>query len=265
MKEVFIPKSNKKYSINEEGNVFSNYRYMNNGKKVFYKRQLIGFFNNKEGCKSLVVNLILSGNKNKPKAYFVTTLMKNCFKIKKPDNFHFYDLVPKDGNYSNVSLANLEYRIRTNKDSNYLFYPTPFYNKKKQITHKICANCGEKKAIEKFHLQSPKKEGENRTYRNKCESCRAKKQWELIKSDPQKFKQYMFNSEKYVKSDKGQSYYKNYRKQYLIKMKEILPIRYLAKCYRLNNDDLSPMLISLARKKIFLNRIIKQTKNEETS
>ena len=43
--EKFIPKTNKRYSITEDGIVFSNYRYNKIGKKVFKRREIKRFLN----------------------------------------------------------------------------------------------------------------------------------------------------------------------------------------------------------------------------
>ena len=148
----FITGTNKRYSITEDGIVYSNYRYNKNGKKIFNQIEVRRYLNNPEN-KTLVVSLQFGkySPNNKMKKVYLNTLMEKCFSLKPPDKYHFYDLVCKDGN--SASLNNLEYRIRTNKASEYKYYPQPFYNTRGKITHKQCAVCGNKKEISHFSLQ----------------------------------------------------------------------------------------------------------------
>lgn len=259
-----IPNTNKRYTITEDGKVYSNYRYANNGKKIFYRREIRRrrYLNNQKN-KTLVVSLQFGKYSltNKTKTIFLNTLMEKCFSLTPPDKFHFYDLRFKDGNCFNSSLSNLEYRIRTN----HKHYPQPFYNLTGKITHKVCGECGEKKEIKNFSLQKPKQEGQNKTYRNVCEPCRAKIQWANISSDIKRLKRHIANTKRWAESKEGKRYFEIYRKNRSKYEYENLTPHYLATSLGMNKKDLTPELISLARKRILLTRAIKQQKNEKTN
>ncbi len=123
MKSIFIPKTNKRYSITEDGIVICNYRYNKNGVKAFVEKEVTAHIHSKYNT-SLIVSLQFGRwtPYNKPKSIFLSTLMEKCFKLKKPDKFHFYDLVTKNGDFYDLSLKNLEYKIRVLEASNYNYY-----------------------------------------------------------------------------------------------------------------------------------------------
>ena len=260
----FIPNTNKRYIITEKGKIYSQYKYNNKGKKYFKIKEIKAYLNI-ANAKSTVVNLQFRKYSliNKMKTVHVSTLMEKCFKLNPPDKFHFYDLTFKDGNCFNSELSNLEYRIRTHSASNYNYYPQPFYNLKSIITHKICGNCGDKKEIENFYLQNPSDRGKNKTYRNICEPCRSKIQWEKIKSDVNKLKKRNENSKKWAKTERGKAFYKSYSEKLTKYNYENITPHYLSSCLRLKQSDLTHELILLARKKILLIRTIKKQKNEK--
>ena len=260
--EKIIPSTNKRYSITEDGIVFSNYRYNKNGQKFFKRREVRRYLNNAQS-KTMVVDLQFGKYSltNKMKTIHLNTLMAKCFSLKPPDKFHFYDLRFKDGNCLDSSLSNLEYRIRTNSSSNYKFYPQPFYNNKGKITHKICGKCGDKKEIGKFNLQPPREKGHNKTYRNMCEQCRSKIQWQNINADIKKLKNHIAKTKKWAESKDGKKYFTEYRKSKSKYNYENLTPHYLASCLRMNQKDLTPKLIELTRKKILLRRKINQINN----
>lgn len=261
MKSIFIPKTNKRYSITEDGIVICNYRYNKNGVKAFVEKEVTAHIHSKYNT-SLIVSLQFGRwtPYNKPKSIFLSTLMEKCFKLKKPDKFHFYDLVTKNGDFYDLSLKNLEYKIRVLEASNYNYYPQPFYNLKKKITHKICAKCGLKKDIIHFNLQQPRKKNENRTYRNICESCRSIRQWNYIKSDPKRLERSNLQKKIWIESKEGQKYIKAYRKKYGKDERENLHDHYIASSLRLNIKDLTPQLITLSKSRILLTRSIKTNK-----
>lgn len=253
----FIPNTNKRYTITEEGIIYSNYRYNRNGKKIYNKREIRRYLNNPNN-KTLVVDLQFGKYSltNKMKTVYLNTLMAKCFSLTPPDKFHFYDLRFKDGDCFNSSLENLEYRIRTNSK----IYPQPFYNLTGKITHKICGECGAKKEIENFNLQNPKEDGQNKTYRNVCEPCRAKIQWANITADIKKLKRHILKTKRWAETKEGQKYFKEYRKNRSKYEYENLTPHYLASSLRMNEKDLTPELIALSRKRILLVRNIKQSK-----
>jgi hypothetical protein len=255
----FIPNTNKRYTITEEGIVYSHYRYNNKGKKFFRIKEIRKHLNNGEN-KTFVVSLMFGkySQTNKLKGIYVNTLMEKCFSLKPPDKFHLYQLSYKDGNPLNLRLDNLEYRIRTL--SNHKFYPQPFYNLSNKITHKVCGECGNKKEIVNFSLQNPKEKGQNRTYRNICESCRSKIQWAKIKSDIKKLKASYLHGKRWAQTEIGKKYYQDYRKNYSRYERENLADHYLATTLRMNQKDLTPELIELTKKKLLLFRKVKNIK-----
>ena len=253
--EKFIIGTNKKYSITENGIVYSNYKICNNGKK-FYKRVEVAKYLNTPKSKSLVVNLQFGkySEYNKMKTLCISTLMEKHFSLRPPDKYHFYDLDYKDGNYLNTSLDNLVYKIRTLGDEKY--YPQPFYNGKGKITHKICKECGIKKDIGHFHLQNPK--DNNRTYRNKCETCRSKLQWENIKSDSEKKKRFIENHKRWSNSEKGKKYHRKYDEAWRKFQRDNITESYISSIYKMKIKDLTPELILLTKKSTNLKRTINQ-------
>jgi hypothetical protein len=255
---IFIPNTKKRYSIDKKGEVYSHYRFLNNGKKQNHIFKIRRYTQNNN--KTLLVSLVLDkGAKNK--VFYITTLMETCYNLQKPDNYHFYDLRYKDNDFTNTSLDNLIYKIRLQKDSNYNFYPQPFYDNKGNITHKICGVCGEKKNINDFHLQLAKRQNENNTYRNMCESCRAKRRWQVIKSDKDLYEKYMLKGKEWANSKEGILYYKNYRINYNIHERDNLTPHYISTSLRMKINELTPTLIELSKKRIKLKRQIKNQTN----
>lgn len=260
--KIFIPKTNKRYSISESGIVYSNYRFNKNRKRIYRNVVIKPHLNNNENktaCVTLHYGPLWS-NSNTIKTVCLNTLMQCCFNLTPPDKFHFYDLRFRDGNCFNATLENLQYRIRTDADSNYNFYPQPIYNSNGKITHKICADCGEEKEIGCFNLQIPKDEGHNKTFKNRCKQCIYKKQWSTIKADKKRLTKYNECVKRWAKSKDGQTYYKNYRK---IRSKydfENLTPHYLGSSLRMSQRDLTPTIIQISRKVILLTRTIKQIK-----
>lgn len=257
---VFIQGTNKRYSISKDGKVFSHYRYLNNGKKILQLKEIAKHLN----CRvnnTVVVKLQIGKHtsKNSVKTFFVTKLMERCFDLNPPDRFHAYYLSYKDGNCFNVSIKNLVYKIRSQVGSSTKFYPKPFYSLNGTITHKVCGDCGTKKEIDFFYLQNPKKEGQNKTYRNSCEPCRAKRHWAHITSDIKRLKRHALRTKRWAETKEGKKYFHEYRKRRHKYEYENLTPHYLATSLRMNEKDLTPELISLSRKKLLLLRTIKQT------
>lgn len=260
---MFIPNTNKRYSIFKDGNVYSNYRYTNNGKKL-YKKVLLKKYRQLKNSNSTVISLWQESEK-KPKIIHLMTLLKTCFNLKPPDNFHLYELKPKDGDYYNTSLKNLVFRIKVDSDSNYKFYPQPIY-KKGKITHKICAICGKKKDISYFSLLIPKKETHNKTYRNRCKRCGYLRQYNSIKADEKRYLKYKQLFKEWQNSEIGQKYYKQYHKDRYKYDKENITPHYIGSKLRLYKDklsykDLPIKFIDLYKKTILLQRKIKSLNN----
>jgi hypothetical protein len=258
----FIKNTQKRYTITSDGIVYSNYRYNKNGEKIFIKKELSRKLLSKEG-KSLVVSLLFGkySKNNKPKHIYINTLMEKCFSLTPPDKYHFYDLTYKDGNFLNSSLSNLVYKIRVLNSSKYIYYPQPFYNSNGKITHKICGICGKKKEIINFNLQKSK--GYNKTYRNMCESCRAIKQWNYIKSDIDRFNKYKKKTKDWSETEIGKKYYKEYRKKMAKYEYDNITPHFIASSLKMQQKDLTPDIINISKKKILLLRQIKQKQNEQ--
>jgi len=79
----FIPGTNKRYTITEEGIIYSNYRYNKNGKKIYNRREIRRYLNNQKN-KTLVVDLQFGKYSltNKMKTVYLNTLMAKCFHSK---------------------------------------------------------------------------------------------------------------------------------------------------------------------------------------
>ena len=177
MKQFFIIGYKKRYSIREDGNVIRHYRFLNNGKKDigdYIVKKYIG--QNEDSCM-----VSLSKYPNGSKGFHMNQLMVKYFRLQPPDNFHLYKVIHIDGDPLNVAVNNLKFTIRTR--TKYKFYPQSYYDKKGNIISKKCGECGEVKEIKCFNFQKAKRPHENRTYRNRCESCRSSIRWDQIKND----------------------------------------------------------------------------------
>lgn len=249
MKEKFIPHTNKKYSITSDGIVYSNYKNNNQGGKFYHKRPVAKYL--QQGC--AVVNLQFGkwSSTNKPKATYVTTLMKDIFKLKKPDMFHMYDLKTKNGNELDNSLNNLEWKIRC---SNINFYPQPKYDKKGNIISKCCSNCGEIKDISHYTLQNPKQEGQHKTYKNKCTKCRTKERRIAINNNEELLKRAKEQARRFTNSERGKAYYKEYEKAWRKKNYNEISDHYISNCLKILVGDITPELRELYKKRITLKR-----------
>jgi len=258
--EKFLPGFNKQYSIDDKGIIYSNYKYLNNG-KIWYRRLPISKWvpknNNQYHYNSPAVSLKhpIRGLRT----FFVNSLMVKVFKIKEPDAYHYYDIILKDGNIYNNSIENIGFKIRTEYGSNYKYYPQPFYDNNNVITHKICGVCGIKKEIKHFNLQTPQKSKWKRTYRNICEQCRASKQWDYIRSDPQRLIRMDEHRKRFETSERGMAWRKQYAKdKHQYDFNNLTP-HYVYTSLKLNNEgiyvrDMTNELYMLGKKRIELFR-----------
>ena len=261
--ELFIPGTYKRHSIDDKGVVYSNYRKLKNG-KIIYRRRIVPKYMNSQIVLSPCV-AIFTGKKCKKKTLFVNSVMVKLFKIKEPDKYHFYDIIPKNGDSYNNGVENIGFRIRMEKYSNYKFYPQPSYNKRGRITHKICGDCGENKIIKYFILQSHTKPGLHKTYRNLCTKCIGLRQWKNIKANPERHKRVKEQCSKWSKTEKAIEYHKSYRKIYIKQSHDNISHHYISSSLKLNtiglkSKDLTDEMIKIARKKIILFRNVKQLK-----
>lgn len=250
MKEKFIPNTEKKYSITSDGIVYSNYKNTNNGGKFYEKKPVTKYI--QQGF--AVINLQFGkwSKTNKSKIVFMNTLMKDIFKLKKPDMFHMYSLTSKNDNVLDCSLDNLEWKIRTNSDFN--FYPQPYYDKKGNITSKRCSCCGEIKNIICYNMQSSRRKVENITYRNKCTNCRTKERKIIIDSDSYKLAKYKEQQKKYINSEKGKNYHKKYNVALYKKNYDNISDHYISNCLKITQKELTQELREIFKKKTTLKR-----------
>ncbi len=247
--EKYISQTKRRYSITDSGVVFSNYRYNKNGKKI-HQRKIITQYVDSTDRLFPMVSLKING---KQKGFCMSNLIQKYFNLSPPDKFHFYDLTTKNGDFKNLSLKNIAYKIRT--QIKYPYYPQPFYYRGKIIS-KICGQCGFKKEISNFNLQSNSRRKCNKTYRNICEPCRSFKQWTAIKADLKRLKRTYNLSKKWSKTLRGESYYKKYRKVAYKNHHENLTPHYIACSLRMKVGDVTNILLELSRKRIRLRRKI---------
>lgn len=261
---IFIPKTNKRYSITEDGIVYSHYKFTRNGTKFYRLKPLKRGIASAKDKSSVFVTMQFGKYSvtNSGKFVFVLTLMEKMFGLKPPDKHHKYTLRPKDGNYDNLSLSNLEYQIKTHHGK-WKFYPKPFYSSNGKITYKICGNCGLKKEIKKFTLNIPKDKLRIKTYQTICKLCFGRRFMAAIYSDPKKIKRLKERAKKYRESDKSKKYHKAYTKKWMKNSVENIHPHYISQKLRVSRKDLTPELILLYRKNILLYRTIKKQKNEK--
>lgn len=250
MKEKFIPNTEKKYSITSDGIVYSNYKNTNNGGKFYEKKPVTKYV--QQGSCMVNIQFGKCSKTNPSKVVFMSTLMKDIFKLKKPDTFHMYSLRPKNGDLLDSSLDNLEWRIRTTSDFN--FYPQPYYDKKGNITSKCCSNCGNIKDISYYMLQKPNRLGENSTYRNKCRQCTHKHQWESINSDENKLSRFNEQRKVYANSEKGKAYHREYGIAWKKKSYDMISDYYISENLKIEIKDITPELREIYKKRITLKR-----------
>jgi hypothetical protein len=259
MKEKIIPNTQKRYSITSEGIIYTNYKNTNTGRKCYRKVPITKYLQKN----SAVVNLQFGkfSKANRSKTIYVNTLMKDMFKLKKPDTFHMYDLKPKNGDLFDSSLDNLEWRLRSTSDFN--FYPQPYYDKKGNITSKCCSNCGEIKDISYYSLQTPKLEHENPTYKNKCTRCRTRERGILINSSEELLKRAREHARRWSNSEKGKAYHRAYGIAWTKKEYDRIGDHYISSCLKIKQKEITPELREIFKKKITLKRKLENHGNKE--
>lgn len=266
--EKIIPRTNGKYVISDKGIV-----------RNTHKNRIISIHAN-----STVSNVgvhLFEGMKHK--FYTIKTLITEAFELVPPDNFHHYVLVNEDNNPFNNELSNLKWRIQLIKGSSN-YYPQPFYDEKGNIVEKICMKCGDRKDISNFSLQRhPGRKGVpyKNTYKNTCYSCIAKRNWDRILESPEAAQKAKLSNKKFYYSEKGNKYYKDYRKAYetsnrgkaIKRMNRVHNINllsdgYVRSClavynedYKLRHEDIPQDLVELKRKQLTIQR---QITNEKT-
>ena len=260
--EKFIKGWDKKYSINDKGEVWANYKYNNQGKK-FYKRLLLMPQIHVKGTNCLAVHFGTQavGKKLCKKAVFVKTLMQDYFKLNPPDKHHRYDLVNKDGDIYNNQVSNLGWRIHMSTP--WKHYPQPFYDKKGKIIEKICGNCGSRLDIKCFSLQNHqkyKKVSQHDTYRNECTHCRSTKRWKQVKSDPKLLNRHKEVCAKYIPSEK----IKKKTLETARNLRRSLDPKYIKQVIAAHSDlrvaDVTPQMIEIQTKAIVIARKINNRK-----
>lgn len=244
----FIENTNDRYSINENGEIHSHYRFLNNGKRTERLYKCVVY-----ACQRGVRASIIYNNEKRTKSVFISTLMIKYFNLTPPDNFHLYELSHKDGNKLNFSLSNIEYKIRLTNEHN--FYPQPFY-KNGKIVSKICGQCGEKIDIKHFTLQSLDIKSKKRTYRNTCNFCRNKNNWHLKKTNKSSYEKHLLALNKWRNSESGKQYMKKYSIYYAKHSKETMNDHYICTILKIRKEDLTDKLRELQKKKLALRRQI---------
>lgn len=199
-----------RYKISSYGRVMQLYKITNNGLRYKISRIIKPYFNLNNKVGSQCVSLY---NGKKMKICFLSTIMVDIFKIKKPDNNNLYKLVHKDGNNLNYSLDNLSYTKFTIRK--YKYDPKNIY-KDGILVKKICGKCGKEKEIKNFSISSRYKQ--KTTYKNICYSCSGKQQWKKIRSSPELFEKVKQKTYEWAKSDAGKKYYRDYDKKYRKKL-----------------------------------------------
>lgn len=258
----YIPNTDFRYSISENGQVFSHYKYNKKGEKFYKLKEVSQHFNIKTSkSKSVSLQIGKFSKENKMKIISILTLMEICFNLKPPDKYHLYDLLIDEDIKNGSLLDKLVYKIRVNKDANYKFYPSPTYSKNGKIIKKVCGDCGNEKRIKCFVLHNPKKEWQNKTYRNICETCRYTRRIESIKKDNIKFEKYKIARQKWNKTEQGKMYHKKYITEYHLKNKQKITNRYIAKSLKLRIGDLNKKIITISKKRILLTRKIQENEN----
>lgn len=225
MKEVFIKGTNKRYSINELGHVFSHYRKNNQGKIISCYKRLSPCFNTSKTKRTPTFSPSITLHyPDKKRCKFIKSLMVEHFNLTPPDQNHNYVLHPIDGNNMNNSIKNLQWKIRTIREWN---YEPKAYSKNGIVTHKVCGCCGEKRTIDNYTFSSaPHQKGSKKVkkycYRNMCEPCRSLEQVNKINADPIKYAKAMEKQRAWSKTEAGKKYYSEYRKKYGKKKSEEL-------------------------------------------
>jgi len=250
MKEKFIPNTKKRYSITSDGIVYSHYRYLNNGNK-YYNKSPISIYNQSNHA---VVKIQYNkwSETNLPKVTYVITLMKNAFKLKQPDEHHYYSLKHINNNVLDCSLDNLEWKIKCESDVN--FYPQPYYNNQGDITSKCCSNCGDIQNINVFYLKKPIRKGERRTHTNQCNKCRHKQVWITIKSNPDRLAKYKLEQSISRKSKHRRETLNTYARKRHAKNSIEINDAYVSYYIKVPARELTPELKELTRKRITLKR-----------
>jgi hypothetical protein len=185
----------------------------------------------------------------------INTVLIQYYKLKPPDTYHLYDLVRK--NDTNLIVENLTWKMRLLHD--YKYTPKVFY-KGNRIVSKICGDCGKNLSISKFNVMI-EKYTKNCTLRNKCESCRYRKQYDELKRDSVKHAKYRIHTTNFAKSDYGKAYHKKYSKLWENFERANLTDRYI-KSRIIDRSELSAKdpipheLIDIKRKQLLLKRQI---------
>ena len=253
LKYVDIEHTNGQYQICSDGKVYRMYKRTNGG-GINYEKSVVAtqayITNNKFDKRfkpfvSLYINKKIGG-------HWLLPIIQKHFNLQPPDKFHRYVLTHKDGNAYNNELSNLVFKIvACNRE--FKHYPQPFYNRKKEITHKICAECGVKKPIDSFQLQE-----KSSTYKNNCNPCISDKQWAATKADQKRLAKSKAQNKIYYNSEKGKIFRTKYFAEDRKRQREMISKRYVAGIFRLSVKELDDQT-HLAYKEYFkLKRLLKK-------
>lgn len=250
MKEFIIKRSRNRYSIREDGVLFSNYTYIR-GKRVDKRVKKAILHSNPKSISSHVEIYIEA----KLKRVSMIKLMEEYFKLKTPDDNHRYIPFYIDGDNLNNSVDNIGYKILLNKD--WRFTPK-ITHKGRKVISKRCCNCGDTKRVSEFQLLS-----KSNTYTNYCETCRNIQNYKRIKSDTNKYKQHTERSSKFRYSEKGKEYYGAYKKPYDDNYREGIKDGYLNNLIKrrgLNPDTFNEEMKDVLKLSVMIDRHIKSIK-----
>lgn len=275
MKDIFIKGYNKRYSINEKGEVHNHY---NHHKESHYLLMIPYVPLVKSESPRVVLYHI--NKKDRGTTKVIKTLMKEAFNLKRPDVFHFYDLINKDNNIFNNKLSNLEWRIRLH--NKFKFYPQCFYNSKNEIIQKICIICGEKKDISNFTLAPHKrtlKSGIKKiyySYQNHCHCSSSRKstvpyknsiayktRWERLKKDLIKLEEHRQRGREYGRLKTTKVRQSILKKKSRLLLTDSAIRKYLTNGkvkYGLKCKDITDQMIKIMRKNLILYRQLQQYK-----
>jgi hypothetical protein len=251
MRERYIQGTQKKYSINENGEVFINYKYSNVGKKS-YKRQKVSVYLNGKKSKSPGVNILKNG---KTTNLTLPILMIEAFKIKPPDDNHRYITYYINGDMFDNSIKNIGFKVYVERKWK---YDPLVFHKKRIVISKKCCDCGEIKLAKEFHLQE-----NSNTYRNQCEKCRNDERWAYIKADDFRYKRVLANGRRWAKTEKGARYQKEYQSKWGGKSRDTLDNRYINNIINrrgLNPDSFDDSMKAALREIIKIKRLFKTSK-----
>ena len=256
METKYLKGYNERYSINTLGEVICNYKLNVNGDR-FYKKLVLSKRYNQSKSRAVCVSLNVEG-KSRAVGKSVNNLMCENFNLTPPDDFNQYVMYSINGNDFDNSINNIGWKIKTIKK--YKFQPKCTH-KNRIIISKICGDCGENKNINHYtYSKNPNHKGskaDKYCYRNQCEQCRSKKQWDYIKSDKKRLDKANKKRKDWCNSEYGKKYHRQYSKIYDKKYIGELRIGYVNTLIK--SQGMNPSVFTKEMREIFkLNHLIRK-------